>query len=639
MKKESLPLDDKALTVELSKKFLDEIKKLVEVNLNPNGFENEFNKIAQEFQEQLRIPESQRFSLLNILLTEGISSKSKSKIIEIGQEKTLEEILKALAVNGEYNFKFKGGYYSPALISTASKFIDENANLVLNSQIVIPYPDTINVNDHIRNYINKKDYLGLSCQGFLSQRKTSNNQSKFIEDLNQISLFEKSKLPFFDPNQAIAIYSSFLSLGFDKMSLKKLISDDQYCPRRQYVSYQDPLESYGSRFRFEDIHIPPSDKDNRVRVGEEIIRSIMPRNPFSEQSRMIINSTTLNNLVIMVASQIGTYQGGREKYLLAMKSGCFAEPSIPQIESFCDNKLSQTMLILGAIELSAIVARNLVESLSLYQSGTNQRQNKKYSEVYGSITENLIRFTGSLLAINEIGRGFVGGAVLRSISLARETQMLGFDGWSVSRSVPLAGEDPIPSKVPIVRVDQNLDGSQPHIDNSPKYSSVKLAKKTFSLAMAYAIGNLLDFAEIKSNKDFSVEELSSIIAVTAFYSGLLSVVVPKLINIVGGVLPPIDQVGNQQIQNRAQIDGNQQAQASASIVFVDQIPGTRASEQRSSSPVQSNQLSTTTVSASIVFVNQIPGTRASDQEPSLDPASSSAVSAQRSPRDLDNNSV
>ena len=37
MKKESPPLDDKALTVKLSKKFLDEIKKLVEANLNPNG--------------------------------------------------------------------------------------------------------------------------------------------------------------------------------------------------------------------------------------------------------------------------------------------------------------------------------------------------------------------------------------------------------------------------------------------------------------------------------------------------------------------------------------------------------------------------------------------------------------------------
>lgn len=530
MKKEAPPLDGKALTVELSKKFLDEIKKLVDKNLNPNEFENKFNKIAQEFQEQLRIPESQRFSLLNILLTEGISSKS-SKIIEIGQENPLEKILKALAKNVGYDIKFQGKLYSPALISTASKLIDERNNLVLSPQILIPYPGTINVDDLIAGYINDKNKLGLSCEGFLSQIRTSDNQSTFIRDLKQISLFEKSKTSSFDLDKAIAIYSSFLSLGFDKMSLKKLISDGQYCPPEQYLSYEGLLEPDPSRFRLKNIHISPSDIGNRVRVEEEFIKSIMPRDPFSEQSRRIINSTTLNNLVIMVASQIGTYQGGREKYLLALKSGCFAEPNIPQIESFCDNKLSQTMLILGAIELSAIVARNLVESLSLYQFGTNHRQNKN-SEAYGSITENLIRLTGSLLAINEIGGGFFTGVVLRSIPSVREIIMTGFGGEPVSSSISSAS-----SKVPNVRVNQNLDGSPPLIDNSPKYSSVKLAKNTISLAMAYAIGNLLDFVEIKSNKDFSAEELSYIIAVTAFYSGLLSVVVPKLINIVGGVLP------------------------------------------------------------------------------------------------------
>ena len=69
--------------------FLKDIKLLIEENLEPGVFHESFDKIAQEFQENLGVPQDKRFGLLDIVF-KRFSKSSSGNFPQIRKEDAIE---------------------------------------------------------------------------------------------------------------------------------------------------------------------------------------------------------------------------------------------------------------------------------------------------------------------------------------------------------------------------------------------------------------------------------------------------------------------------------------------------------------------------------------------------------------------
>ena len=356
--------------------FLKDIKLLIEENLEPGVFHESFDKIAQEFQENLGVPQDKRFSLLDIVF-KRVSKSSSGNFPQIPKEDVMELVSK-----GELPDYFQTGnnYFGKSGIFSQNILIDADGKLALAPVFII----TENLEEWARDYVNERMPELCPTFGFKP------DITRIIENFRLVTgdNIKAPGLGSFNPQQ-VALMSS--SLANSKIiSFKHLKLGGPECVPISLDVY-NASESISSNNRF--ISLLPSENNNDF-LRKFTETSSLP-NQFSKEVRSVVNATALNYFELMIVAQMGSYLGGEERYMLAEQQGCFAEAPIPEVKNVCYDSLANTILTQSQIELAAIAIRTLVKGVLEFRS---QDPNERVNEFLSSGVENLAR-TG-IYAIN-----------------------------------------------------------------------------------------------------------------------------------------------------------------------------------------------------------------------------------------------
>jgi hypothetical protein len=488
--------------------FLKDIKLLIEKNLAPGVFHQSFDQIAQEFQENLGVPQDKRFSLLDIVF-KRLSRSSSGNFPQIPKEDAIELVSK-----GEipYYFQIGNDYFGKSDIFFQNILIDADGKLPVAPVFRI----TENLEEWARDYVNERMPELCPTFGFKPEIERIIRDFEFIAITNTIYGFNPERVPL--------MLSSLASSN--TISFKHLKLGGPECVPIALDVY-NASKSISSTNR--SISLLPSENNNDFL--RKFTETFSLPDQFSDEVRSVVNATALNYCKLMIIAQMGSYLGGRERYMLAEQQGCFAEAPIPEVKNVCYDSLANTILTQAQIELAAIALRTLVKGVLEFRS---QDPNERVNEILSSCAENSARFGGYL--INSISKKSdfhsLFGGIFGFSSIITKLSYFSYSGdRSLDDMEAITNNFNMLSSPRNQIRDRNFDpqatlNSRNYLDILDDNSKIMMRQFLF-IAISHMVGDILsedpDFKETnnyKGKKDGS--EILAIVA-TSLLSGILMV--------------------------------------------------------------------------------------------------------------------